>query len=60
MASETITQQKSNRESRAAATIREVFASGRPLTYVRTAEEQRVARVLAEVAAGWEASGTMP
>ncbi len=60
MASETITQQKSKRESRAAATIREIFQSGRPLTYVRTAEEQRVARVLVEVAAGWEASGPMP
>jgi SpoVK/Ycf46/Vps4 family AAA+-type ATPase len=60
MASETITQQKSKRESRAAATIREVFESGRPLTYVRTAEEQRVARVLAEVAAGSESSAPMP
>lgn len=37
-------------ESRAAKTIREVFASGRPLTYIRSAEEQRVARVLREVA----------
>jgi SpoVK/Ycf46/Vps4 family AAA+-type ATPase len=37
-------------ESRAARTIREVFASGRPLTYVQSAEEQRVARVLREVA----------
>jgi SpoVK/Ycf46/Vps4 family AAA+-type ATPase len=36
-------------ESRAARTIREVFASGRPLTYVRSSEEQRVARVLREV-----------
>ncbi len=36
-------------ESRAAKTIREVFESGRPLTYVRSAEEQRVASVLAEV-----------
>jgi hypothetical protein len=36
-------------ESRAARTIREVFASGRPLTYVRSAEEQRVSRVLREV-----------
>ena len=33
-------------ESRAARTLREVFASGRPLTYVRSSEEQRVARVL--------------
>jgi hypothetical protein len=29
--------------------LREVFESGRPLTYVRSAEEQRVARVLREV-----------
>jgi hypothetical protein len=36
-------------ESRAARTIREVFASGRPLTYIRSSEEQRVARVLREV-----------
>ena len=38
-------------ESRAARTIREVFESGRPLTYVRSPEEQRVGRVLREVAA---------
>src|SRR5271169_3571725 len=36
-------------ESRAARTIREIFASGRPLTYIRSSEEQRVARVLREV-----------
>jgi SpoVK/Ycf46/Vps4 family AAA+-type ATPase len=36
-------------ESRASRTIREIFASGRPLTYVRSSEEQRVARVLREV-----------
>jgi len=29
--------------------VREIFASGRPLTYIQSAEEQRVARVLAEV-----------
>jgi AAA+ superfamily predicted ATPase len=33
-------------ESRAARTIREVFDSGRPLAYIRSPEEQRVARVL--------------
>ena len=33
-------------ESRTAGMIREVFKSGRPLTYIRTAEEQRVAGVL--------------
>jgi hypothetical protein len=37
------------KESRAARTVREVFASGRPLTYLRSSEEQRVARVLREV-----------
>jgi SpoVK/Ycf46/Vps4 family AAA+-type ATPase len=39
----------SSAESRAAGMIRKVFDSGRPLTYIRTAEEQRVARVLREV-----------
>jgi SpoVK/Ycf46/Vps4 family AAA+-type ATPase len=38
-------------ESRAAKTIREIFESGRPLTYIRTPEEQRVGRLLREVAA---------
>jgi len=33
-------------ESRAAKTIREIFASGRPITYIRSAEEQRVAALL--------------
>jgi SpoVK/Ycf46/Vps4 family AAA+-type ATPase len=37
-------------ESRAAKTIREIFHSGRPLTYIRTAEEHRVARLLHSVA----------
>ncbi len=36
-------------ESRAAKTLREIFDSGRPLTYVHSAEEQRVARILREV-----------
>ncbi|HUA19512.1 MAG TPA: AAA family ATPase [Bryobacteraceae bacterium] len=40
--------QTQSRESRAARMVREVFESGRPLTYIRSAEEQRVARVLAE------------
>src|SRR5271154_3915621 len=48
MASEA-TQQPHLIESRAAKTIREAFESGRPLTYIRSAEEQRVAKVLAEV-----------
>src|SRR6185503_18564917 len=33
-------------ESRAAKAIREISDSGRPLVYVRTPEEQRVARLL--------------
>src|SRR5450432_1420738 len=36
-------------ESRAAKMLREVFESGRPLTYVRTSEEQRAGKVLREV-----------
>jgi len=36
-------------ESRAALAVREIFASGRPLTYIRSAEEQRVVRLLREV-----------
>ncbi len=36
-------------ESRAARTIREIFESGRPLAYIRTTEERRVANVLREV-----------
>src|SRR5436309_1516584 len=36
-------------ESRAAKAIREAMETGRPLVYVRSAEEQRVARILAEV-----------
>ena len=44
-------------ESRAAKTLREVFDSGRPLTYIRSSEEQRVARVLREVAG---ALGSLP
>jgi hypothetical protein len=35
-------------ESRAAKMLREIFESGRPLTYIRSTEEQRVARVLRE------------
>ena len=36
-------------ESRAAKVIREVFESGRPVTYIRSSEEQRVGSVLREV-----------
>ncbi|HTP88273.1 MAG TPA: AAA family ATPase [Bryobacteraceae bacterium] len=37
-------------ESRASKMLREIFESGRPLTYIRSTEEQRIARVLREVA----------
>ncbi len=37
-------------DSRAVKMIRDVFESGRPLTYIRTSEEQRVALVLRELA----------
>ena len=40
--------------------IREVFESGRPLTYVRTAEEQRVGKVLHELAQGSLAPKPLP
>jgi AAA+ superfamily predicted ATPase len=43
-------------ESRAAKAIWGAFQSGRPLTYIRTVEEQRVARVLREVSLGLFAS----
>ena len=36
-------------ESRASRTLRDIFQSGRPLTYIRSAEEQRIDRVLLEV-----------
>jgi len=47
-------------ESRAAKILRELFQSGRPLTYIRSSEEQRIARVLREVAHGRLASTPMP
>ena len=37
-------------QSRAAKTITEIFQSGRPLTYIRSAEEQRVGQILRDVA----------
>jgi hypothetical protein len=42
--------------SRAAQTVREIFLSGRPLTYIRSSEEQRVALILREVAASFAES----
>ena len=47
-------------ESRAAKMLREVFQSGRPLTYVRTAEEQRIGNVLREVGRTLHASAPVP
>ncbi len=47
-------------ESRAAKMVREVFESGRPLTYIRSSEEQRIARVLGEVSRGGVSSAAMP
>lgn len=41
--------ERQHAESRAAQTLREVFESGRPLTYIRSSEEHRIARVLREV-----------
>ena len=40
--------------------LREVFRSGRPLTYIRSAEEQRIARVLREVGRALHASTPVP
>lgn len=40
--------------------LREVFESGRPLTYVRSAEEQRVGTVLREVARRFPGSTGLP
>jgi len=47
-------------ESRAAKAVREILESGRPLTYIRSAEEQRVVRILAEVAKGPLSSTPLP
>src|ERR1039458_10198824 len=47
-------------ESRAAKMLREVFRSGRPLTYIRSAEEQRIGRVLREVGRALHASTPVP
>jgi len=47
-------------ESRAAKVVREIFESGRPLAYIRSAEESRVARVLREVAGGISGGSPVP
>ena len=46
--------------SRAAKTVREVFLSGRPLTYIRSSEEQRVGLILREVAASFPGPAPVP
>ena len=52
--------QQTAAESRAAKILREAFESGRPLTYVRTSEEQRAGRVLREVGLRLFAPATVP
>src|SRR5260370_18252939 len=47
-------------QSRAARMFREIFESGRPLLYVRSAEEQRVGRLLREAGQGLFDSTPMP
>jgi SpoVK/Ycf46/Vps4 family AAA+-type ATPase len=47
-------------ESRTAKLLREVFQSGRPLIYIRSAEEQRIARVLREVGRTLQESVSVP
>ena len=37
-------------ESRAARALREIFQSGRPLSYIRSSEELRIGRLLAQLA----------
>src|SRR6266481_7304548 len=47
-------------ESRAAKILREIFESGRPLTYIRSSEEQRVGKVLREVGQRLSTSTPVP
>ena len=47
-------------ESRAAKTIGEIFQSGRPLTYIRSAEEKRIGNILREVARGLNHKSPLP
>ena len=48
------------RESRAAKELREVFQSGRPLTYIRTIEEARVRDILRETARNLSSGKSVP
>jgi SpoVK/Ycf46/Vps4 family AAA+-type ATPase len=50
----------SNVESRAGKTLRDIFESGRPLTYIRSAEEQRAGRLLREVARAMAGATPIP
>ncbi len=47
-------------ESRAGKTIREILQSGRPLTYIRSSEEQRAIRLMREVARSMGGATAMP
>src|SRR5688572_25580378 len=47
-------------ESRAARSLRDAFESGRPLTYIQSTEEQRVGRVLRDVARRMDGSNPVP
>ncbi|MGC1397564.1 AAA family ATPase [Candidatus Binatus sp.] len=47
-------------ESRTVKLLREVFQSGRPLIYIRSAEEQRIAKVLREVGRTLQESAPVP
>lgn len=47
-------------ESRAAKTIREILESGRPVTYIRSAEEQRVGGLLRAVGRALRAADPVP
>lgn len=46
--------------SRAAKTLREIFDSGRPLSYVRSSEEQRIANMIREAGQGLFDKGAPP
>jgi AAA+ superfamily predicted ATPase len=50
----------SNTENRAARMLREIFTSGRPLTYIHTSEERRVGALLRDVARRLTPSAPLP
>jgi AAA+ superfamily predicted ATPase len=51
---------ESTRDTRASTALREIFESGRPLIYVRSAEEDRVADLLNEAGRQWRPSAPPP